>query len=224
MSGERARFDLAGNRSPFFLRLPGRHLALDATAALALCSILAEDLGRSLETADFSSIALALESFAGSRRRSEIIGEAKGVLIMDDYAHHPTAIKTTLAGLREFYPARRLVVDFMSHTASRTKALFDEFATAFESADEVILHKIYPSAREAPDPSVSGEKLYQAVKASGMRASYFENPLDASGYLAGALRSGDLFITMGAGDNWQLGRLVHERLKSGNPAGRKDPE
>jgi UDP-N-acetylmuramate--alanine ligase len=223
VSGESAGFELAGIPEPFHLRLPGRHLALDATAALALCSILAEDLGRSLTTADYSGIALALSAFAGSRRRSEIIGEANGVLIMDDYAHHPTAIKTTLAGLREFYPARRLVVDFMSHTASRTKALFVEFATAFQNADEVILHRIYPSAREAPDPSVSGEKLYQAVKETGVISSYFENPLDASDYLAGSLGSGDLFITMGAGDNWQLGRLVHERLKSGNPAGRKDP-
>jgi UDP-N-acetylmuramate--alanine ligase len=223
VSGERARFDLAGFSNPFYLRLPGRHLALDATAALALCSILADDAGLSLDTGNFSSIAVALESFAGSRRRSEIIGEINEVLIMDDYAHHPTAIKTTLAGLREFYPLRRLVVDFMSHTASRTKALFDDFAASFGSADEVILHKIYPSAREAPDPSVSGEKLYQAVKALGTVCSYFENPLDASDYLAGSLKPGDLFITMGAGDNWQLGRLVHERLKAGESVGRGDP-
>ena len=223
VSGERARFDLAGFSNPFYLRLPGRHLALDATAAIALCSILADDSDSPLDQADFVSIALALDAFAGSRRRSEIIGETNGVLIMDDYAHHPTAITTTLAGLREFYPARRLVVDFMSHTASRTKALFDDFAVAFGSADEVILHRIYPSAREAPDPSVSGEMLYQAVKASGMVASYFENPLDASDYLVRTLRPGDLFITMGAGDNWQLGKRIYEYLKTGESTDRKDP-
>ena len=213
VSSERARFTLAGIPEAFSLRLPGRHLALDAAAAIALCSILAEDVRGPLDLNDYSSISKALDGFAGSRRRSEIIGEVSGVLIMDDYAHHPTAIVTTLAGLREFYPERRLVVDFMSHTASRTKALFAEFAEAFETADEVILHRIYPSAREPVDPSVSGEKLYQAVKASGKTASYFEYPLEATDYLLTNLKSGDLFITMGAGDNWQLGRRVFDCLK-----------
>jgi UDP-N-acetylmuramate--alanine ligase len=223
VSGEQANFTLAGLSNPFFLRLPGRHLALDATAAIALCSIIADDIELPLDQDDFSNIALALDAFAGSRRRSEIIGEVKGVLIMDDYAHHPTAIKTTLAGLHEFYPDRRLVVDFMSHTASRTKALFDDFASAFSTADEVVMHRIYPSAREAPDPSVSGEMLYQAVKALGKTSSYFENPLDAADYLVSTLQPGDLFVTMGAGDNWQLGKLVYEQLKTGISDDGKDP-
>lgn len=223
VSGERVGFSLAGFSTPFSLRLPGRHLALDATASIALCSILADDIGRPLDPRDFSNIALALDAFAGSRRRSEIIGEANGVLVMDDYAHHPTAITTTLAGLREFYPTRRLVVDFMSHTASRTKALFDDFAVAFGTADETILHRIYPSAREAPDPTVNGDMLYRAVKATGMAASYFENPLDAADHLVRSLRPGDLFITMGAGDNWQLGRVVYERLKVIEESDGKDP-
>lgn len=220
--GERARFQLAGFSVTFSLRLPGRHLALDAAAAIALCTIIADDSDRPLVPSDIAAIALALDGFAGSRRRSELIGEARGVLVMDDYAHHPTAIMTTLAGLREFYPNRRLVVDFMSHTASRTKALFDDFAYAFGIADEAILHRIYPSAREAPDPSVTGKGLSQAVQATGVPVTYFENPLDATEYLVSNLRPGDLFITMGAGDNWQLGRAVYERLKASEPANGKD--
>lgn len=219
---ERARFHLAGYSIPFSLRLPGRHLALDATAALALCHTVADDLDRPLDSADLVAMASAIDGFAGSRRRSELIGEARGVLVMDDYAHHPTAIRTTLAGLREFYPQRRLVVDFMSHTASRTKALFDDFAAAFDMADETVLHRIYPSAREAPDPSVSGRKLFQAILASGVPATYFENPLEAADYLVATLRPGDLFITMGAGDNWQLGRVVHDRLKADGTSDTKD--
>jgi UDP-N-acetylmuramate--alanine ligase len=220
---ERAHFFLAGHPVPWSLRLPGRYLALDAAAAIALCTIIADDIHRPLDSSDYLAIAHALDGFAGSRRRSELIGEARGVLIMDDYAHHPTAIKTTLAGLREFYPNRRLVVDFMSHTASRTKALFDDFASAFVAADETILHRIYPSAREAPDPSVSGKGLFQAVQASGVAATYFENPLEATDYLVARLCPGDLFITMGAGDNWQLGRVVYEHLKAGETADGKDP-
>jgi UDP-N-acetylmuramate--alanine ligase len=211
---ERTRFHLAGSPILFTLRLPGRHLALDAAAAIALCHTIASDRDHPLDVKDYEAIASALDAFAGSRRRSELIGEAGGVLVMDDYAHHPTAIKTTLAGLREFYPQRRLVVDFMSHTASRTKALFDDFASAFTAADETILHRIYPSAREVPDPSVSGYGLFEAVQASGITARYYEYPLDAADYLVASLRPGDLFITMGAGDNWQLGRLVFERLKA----------
>jgi UDP-N-acetylmuramate--alanine ligase len=220
---ERARVSLAGFISPFSLRLPGRHLSLNATAAIALCNIIADDLDRPLDSGDYASIALALGNFSGSKRRSELIGEARGVLVMDDYAHHPTAIKTTLAGLREFYPQRRLVVDFMSHTASRTKALFDDFAAAFSAADETILHRIYPSARETPDPSVSGRSLFQAVQALGVAATYFEDPLEAADYLVTSLRPGDLFITMGAGDNWQLGKVVYERLVASETVEGKDP-
>lgn len=219
---ERASFLLAGFTTTFSLRLPGRHLALDATAAIALCNLVAKDIDRSLDPADIANIAHALDGFAGSKRRSELIGEARGVLVMDDYAHHPTAIKTTLAGLREFYPNRRLVVDFMSHTASRTKALFDDFASAFGAADEILVHRIYPSARETPDPSVSGRSLFQAILASGLTATYYENPLDAADYLFANLRHGDLFITMGAGDNWQLGKVIYERLKACETTDGKD--
>jgi UDP-N-acetylmuramate--alanine ligase len=219
---EQARFSLAGSSASFTLKVPGRHVALDAVAAIALCDFIATGAGHPLEHDSLMRIAEALASFTGSKRRSERIGEAGGIIIMDDYAHHPTAINTTLAGLKEFYPDRRLVVDFMSHTASRTKALFSEFSSAFNQSDEVILHRIYPSAREAPDPETTGERLYLAVKALGTAVKYFENPLDATDYLVESLHPGDLFITMGAGDNWKLGKAVHERLMTIDASKRKD--
>ncbi|HPM73479.1 MAG TPA: cyanophycin synthetase, partial [Spirochaetales bacterium] len=138
---------------------------------------------------------------------------------MDDYGHHPTAIRSTLAGLREFYPERRLVVDFMSHTCSRTRALLDEFASSFADADLLVLHRIYPSAREAPDPETTGRLLYERTVSATALADrpsrqYYEDPLDALSFLSGELRPGDLFVTMGAGDNWKLGRALYEAGKA----------
>ena len=143
---ERLRVKLKGFDNEFPLRIPGRHSAMNAAAAAALVETMAADLGLS---GDPAALASAFENFTGSKRRSEIIGEADGILFMDDYAHHPTALRTTLAGLKEFYPGRRIVADFMSHTYSRTEALLEQFAEAFGDADLLILHEIYASAREA---------------------------------------------------------------------------
>lgn len=132
---------------------------------------------------------------------------------MDDYAHHPTAIKTTLAGLREFYPRRRLVVSFMAHTYSRTAALLSDFAGAFESAGIVFLHKIYASAREEYNGTVTGFSLFEKTKALRGSVYYVDEPLDALGQLKSILRPGDLFITLGAGDNWRLGGALFNDYK-----------
>jgi UDP-N-acetylmuramate--alanine ligase len=221
-SGE-ARFRLSGFSSEFRLRVPGRHLALDATAALALVfSILREERGGTVgswspSVPDLDAAREALGLFAGSKRRSEILGEAAGVLFMDDYGHHPTAVRETIRGIKEFWPDRRLVVDFMSHTYSRTKALFDEFADCLDEADVVVMHGIYASAREKPDPSVTGRALFEEVKrrdASARRARplyYYEGVLDGLAEVAAILEPGDLFLTMGAGDNWKLGAALMER-------------
>jgi UDP-N-acetylmuramate--alanine ligase len=225
LSGERALFTLALSDEPFSLRVPGRHTALDAVAALALCVSIIEEAegGIKPEDARFDGARIALASFRGSRRRSELLGEAGGVLFMDDYAHHPSAIRTTLAGLREFYPNRRIVLDFMSHTYSRTKALFDDFATAFADADMLICHKIYASAREAVDPSVSGESLCMAIRQQGVDAHYFNEVMDAADYAGANLGPGDLFLTMGAGDNWLLGKTLYERFLSQSQNGATQP-
>ncbi len=205
------RFRVSGSPIGFGLRVPGEHLALNATGALALCSEIwrAE---RGAEPVDLASAAQAFVSFTGARRRSEIVGEAAGVLVMDDYAHHPTAISKTLAGIKAFHPGRRLVVSFMSHTYSRTRALLPEFGTSFGAADEVVIHKIYGSAREQEGATVTGEDLCREVAKHHPRVRYVAEPLDAAEPLARELASGDLFLTMGAGDNWKLGREVLARL------------
>jgi UDP-N-acetylmuramate--alanine ligase len=225
-SGE-ARFSLAGFAGDFRLRVPGRHLALDSTAALALAfSLLRDSRGGeagswSPEAADIDAARAALGLFAGSKRRSELVGEAAGILFMDDYGHHPTAVRETIRGIKEFWPERRLVVDFMSHTYSRTKALFGEFAACLDGADAVTMHGIYASAREKPDPEVSGRALFEAVAQRDRTAGrtrplhYYEGVLDGLDELAEKLRPGDLFLTMGAGDNWKLGKALMDRLGAG---------
>lgn len=207
---ERLVFALKGFPGDFRMRIPGRHNARNAAGAIALAVNLLREEGITPDFPLIGKIREALESFTGSRRRTEIRGEAAGVLVIDDYGHHPTAIRTTLEGLKEFYPGRRLVVDFMSHTYTRTSALLEEFASSFSSADELILHKIYASARETHSGNVTGRTLFEATKAKHKNAHYFEEVLDARPYLNETLKPGDLFVTMGAGDNWHLGDAVLE--------------
>jgi UDP-N-acetylmuramate--alanine ligase len=201
------RFFLEGWRQEFSLRIPGEHNVANATAALALASLLwARERGQ--QPLDVAAAAGALAAFRGCRRRSEIVGEAGGVLFMDDYAHHPTAIEKTLDGIRAFHPGRRLIVDFMSHTYSRTQALLPEFGGCFGSADMVILHRIYASAREQNVHGITGRDLFREVAKHHAQARYFEELDDAVPFLAVALKPGDIFLTMGAGDNWRLGRQL----------------
>ena len=227
VASAKAVFKLAGLDAEFELHVPGEHLALDATAALALAlSILRTERGQEGHPSpdEVETLRRSLASFAGSKRRSEILGEGEGILFMDDYGHHPTAIRDTIAGIKAFWPDRRLVVDFMSHTYSRTKALFDEFVACLDGADRVVLHRIYASAREAPDPEVSGISLFEAVRARRNSLGkdgpddvrYFDAPLDALPWLKAELRPGDLFLSMGAGDNWKLTEaLLQDRQHEG---------
>jgi UDP-N-acetylmuramate--alanine ligase len=222
-SGE-ARFRLAGFPGEFALRVPGRHLALDAAAALALVLSILRSYrggGSGPSPADLLAARESLRLFSGSKRRSEVLGEARGVLFMDDYGHHPTAVRETIRGIKEFWPDRRLVVDFMSHTYSRTKALFDEFAACLDEADALVMHGIYASAREKADPSVSGASLFAEVGRRDESAGrsrplyYYEGVLEGAEELAAKLLPGDLFLTMGAGDNWKLGEALKKRLGEG---------
>ncbi|HTH13359.1 MAG TPA: UDP-N-acetylmuramate--L-alanine ligase [Spirochaetia bacterium] len=197
-----SRFRLAGFGPELALRIPGTHNVLNAAGACALVFSLAN---RQITDGDLGPVGAALASFRGSRRRSQIVGEVGGILVMDDYGHHPTAVDLTLKGLRDFYPDRRIVVDFMSHTYSRTKALMNEFAGSFSAADEVVLHKIYASARETETLGIDGRTLFEATRKVHPRVSYFDEVLDAVPYYKETLRSGDLLVTMGAGDNWKAG-------------------
>jgi len=213
---ERVVMALDGFPGELKIRIPGRHTALNTAAAIALCSLLVkqefgneDDSGWNEERRE--GVRKALEEFSGSKRRSEILGEAGGILFMDDYGHHPTAVKTTLQGLKEFYPRRRLVISFMSHTFTRTATLFDEFASCFNEADLILLHKIYASAREVYKGGVTGRTLFEKTKENyGERVLYAEEVDDGFELMKGILKSGDLFITMGAGDNWRLGKKLFE--------------
>lgn len=207
---ERQLFTLGGFSGQFRLSIPGRHNILNAVAAISLAVSLLREEGHEVTVHDIARIRSSLESFKGSRRRCEILGEARGVLFMDDYAHHPTAIRKTLAGLREFYPQRRIVVDFMSHTSSRTAALLKDFASSFSCADELIVHKIYPSARDDYSGQVTGETLFEEIRKKHRRVRYFGEVSEAKPYLEDILKKGDLFLTMGAGDNWQIGKELYQ--------------
>ncbi|MDR3356877.1 MAG: UDP-N-acetylmuramate--L-alanine ligase [Spirochaetaceae bacterium] len=212
-------FELDGFPRVWTVRVPGRHTALNAAGAIALVKSIADCEGRPLDGDTLLEMDRALAAFSGSKRRSEVIGDAGGILFIDDYGHHPTAIKTTLSGLKEFYPRRRLVVSFMSHTYSRTAALLDGFARAFDAADLVFLHKIYASARESYNGSVTGRSLFEKTKAAGNAdVRYCEEPLDALPALKELLRPGDLFVTMGAGDNWKLCEALFKYYKNGEAA------
>jgi UDP-N-acetylmuramate--alanine ligase len=152
-----------------------------------------------------------LEEFAGVGRRFEIKGEVGGVLVVDDYAHHPTEIRATLAGAQTHYPDRGIWAVFQPHTYSRTRSLLDEFAAAFVDADHVVIVDIFP-AREVNDGSVSSRDLVARMKHPDIRyISALENAAD---FLADQLRPGDLLITLGAGDGYRVGEMVIGELGS----------
>lgn len=208
-----------------FLRVPGRHEILDAAAAAALSfELLREDGKNPLDYAQ--KIRLGLEKFSGGKRRSEIVGRAKNphgdeIIFIDDYGHHPTAIRKTLSGYREFFSGRKIVVDFMSHTYTRTAALLDDFAKSFESADIVLINKIYASAREVEGAAnVSGEILASLASKYHADVRYEKEFSDAAREAEKILsqKAGDdfpngyIFVTMGAGDNWKVGKSVLEKM------------
>ncbi|MFW6288636.1 MAG: UDP-N-acetylmuramate--L-alanine ligase [Spirochaetota bacterium] len=195
------------------LHIPGDHNALNAAGAALVVRLVNTWNDEPLsEQRLVSGLARAIAGFHGTRRRSELVGEAGGVLIVDDYAHHPTAIATTLAGFRSFYPDRRIVLSFMSHTYSRTLALLDDFARALSAADVLVLHDIYASAREENPGGIDGEVLSVAAHRYAEQVHYVPGVLDAAPLLERILRPGDLFVTMGAGNNWELGLLMRDRL------------
>jgi UDP-N-acetylmuramate--alanine ligase len=208
------RFVLKGFPDDFILRVPGIHSVYDATGAIALATTLLRKEKALITQADMENMRRGLEEFSGSKRRTEILGEAAGILFMDDYAHHPTAVLSTLKGIREFYPERRLVVDFMSHTYSRTKALLESFGKCFSPAHTLVLHRIYASAREKGAGEISGKELFDEVAKHHKNVFYYEEVSDAFAFLETYLAPGDIFLTMGAGDNWKIGKRIYESMKN----------
>lgn len=210
VKNDRLYFSLAGFAGEFSLQVPGHHNVLNATAAIAISVELLKEQMNEITVNDISIIRNAVASYKGASRRTELIGkiESRNILVYDDYAHHPTAIKTLLKGLKEFYPDRRIIADFMSHTYSRTEALLDEFASCFGDADIVIHHKIFSSAREKYSGQLDAEILFNSTKKYHKNVFFFNEVLDAKDFILEKLKDGDLFITIGAGYNYILGQEI----------------
>lgn len=188
------------------LRVPGEHNVLNALAAIG--SGLA--LG-----ADPVQMAAGLAEFTGVERRFQRVGEARGVLVVDDYAHHPTELRATLGAARAAYPNRRIVAAFQPHLFSRTRDFAREFGEALGAADVVYLAEIYP-AREQPIAGVTSGLIADAAREVGSPVAWRGTRDALAAALAAEVRAGDLVLTMGAGDITRTGPELLARL--GGPA------
>jgi len=186
----------------FETRLPGIHNVSNALGAIAVGSI----LGLPLE-----AMRRSVAEFRGVKRRFQPVGEAGGVTVMDDYAHHPTEVRATLAAARDRFPGRRLVCLFQPHTYSRTRYLLDGFRTCFSDCDVLLVAETY-AAREQPSAGMSAEELAREVRQP--RARYAGDLAQSAAAAAALLAPGDVFFTVGAGDVEKVGPMVLEALKS----------
>jgi UDP-N-acetylmuramate--alanine ligase len=160
----------------------------------------------------FAKIKEALEEMQGVKRRLEIKGEKKGIMIMDDYGHHPTEIMATLTAVRESYKDRRIIVVFQPHRYTRTQALFDEFTRSFYQSDILIVLPIY-AASEVPIPGVDSKLVCEGIKAHGHKdVSFAPDFTQALSMITHKVRKGDLVLTLGAGDIYTLGEKLVEIL------------
>jgi len=185
------------------IRLSGRHNVLNALATVAVALEL---------DVPFGEVADSLASFVGIERRFECKGEVAGVRVVDDYAHHPAEIIATLASARETHPGR-IVAAFQPHRYTRTRDVWEEFITAFNDADVLIVSAIY-AAGEDKIPGVEAAPLVEAICAHGHHNARFVADLDeVLDTLAGELRPGDLVLTLGAGSISTLGTRLIERLE-----------
>ena len=172
------------------LNAPGLHNVRNALAAVAVARHLGVAWGK---------IAEGLAAYAGVQRRFEHLGEAEGVLFVDDYAHHPTEVQATLAAARAGYPDRRIVAVFQPHLYSRTRDFARAFGETLATADVVFLTDIY-AARERPIEGVTGEMILAHIQAAGADVRYVRDRADVVEAVAAELRPGDLCLTMGAGN------------------------
>lgn len=175
------------------LNLPGRYNLLNAAASFAAAHYLGVEPKK---------IAAGLKAFSGTRRRFELIADARGVRLYDDYAHHPLEIRAVLAAAREWLPGRRLIAIFQSHTYSRTKALLPQFVDSLLGADEVIINDIFASARESEDLGISGQILAQRIRQKKLHCYFAAGRAATLSRLRQLIRRGDAVFTLGAGNNW----------------------
>lgn len=184
------------------LNIPGKHNVLNALATIVVC----HKLGLSIE-----DIASGFAVFAGTKRRFQTKFKNENVWIVDDYAHHPTEIQTTIKAARQTNP-KRLVVAFQPHRYTRTQLLRKEFGSCFKGADVLILTDIY-AASEAPIPGISGKTIVDEVKMqTGVEAVYIEKLADIAPWLKENMQKGDLIITMGAGNIYTVGETLANEL------------
>lgn len=192
----------------FRLHVPGVHNVLNATAAIAVGT------GLDIKADD---IRTALENFRGVDRRFQVRGQAAGVTVIDDYGHHPTEIRATLAAARQCGFGKIHVI-FQPHRYTRTRDLMDEFATAFRDADSLVVLDIY-AASEAPIEGITGEVLARRIGEEGKRqASYARSFADGVSSVAASAQPGDMILTLGAGSVSQLGPMILARLQDSEAA------
>lgn len=197
-AGDREQFTVRQNgiATGFFVRMPGKHNAMNATAAITFA--------RAMDVAD-KSIHDALDAFTGVRRRFELLGTVNGTVFIDDYAHHPTEIAAAIAGARECFSGRRLITIFRPHTYSRTKALLNDFAASL-TGDENIVVEVYGSARETVQ-DVSSHDLISAMP-RGSRAQFAATVENAVEILRPMIRPNDVVLLLGAGDTWKIAGML----------------
>jgi len=192
----------------FTLHVPGVHNVLNATAAIAV------GVGLDVEV---EKIRAALDQFRGVDRRFQLRGRAAGVSVIDDYGHHPTEIRATLAAARQC-GFRKVHAIFQPHRYTRTRDLMEEFTTAFADADSLLVLDIY-AASEQPIDGISGEALARAIREkSGHSAEYAGSFADAVSAVAAVAEDGDMILTLGAGNVSQLGPAILEKLRDRVPA------
>lgn len=199
-----SRFALLRNGKelgPVELSVPGWQNVLNSLAVFAV----AQHLGL-----DFGSIAGALRTFVGARRRFSKVGEQNEILIIDDYAHHPTEIRATLAAARSGWPGRRIICIFQPHRYTRTLLLKDKFAGCFADADRVVITDIY-AASENPIPGISGKTLADLLDPK--KTTFIPRKEQIPEQLIKEIKEGDIVLTLGAGDIYTVGKEILARLR-----------
>lgn len=193
----------------FKISLWGEHNVFNALAVITAARVL---------NVSISEIKKHLAGFKGTERRAQVLGEYQGALVVDDYAHHPTEIKATLAGVRARYQTKKIITVFHPHTFTRTRALFKDFVTSFTETDELIILDIYGSARERQGGVSSAQlvtaiKKYNASKKQPQSVRHISTLSQATQYLKKYLKPGDALLLMGAGDVFRVGEELLKKKK-----------
>ncbi len=205
-SERRSKFDVHNKGTMLgscTLCVPGNQNIENALATIAVTT----QLG-----CEFQQVISGLQLFTGAKRRFQIVGEINDIMIVDDYGHHPTEVAKTLEAAKLGYPERRVICIFQPHRFTRTAHLFQEFGSAFQNADVVILADIY-SAGEHPIVGISGETILNEIKKYNKEVVYFKKRELIAGYIVEISRPNDIIITMGAGDINNVGKEIYSRLK-----------